>query len=186
MSALSLFPQVVSRVLGGGVANRWSTRLQPVAAMMEDEARARHATRPTTATTGAEGASGDDAMATAAAAAASLPPGAAAGDDDDDGLAGFFAYAARHYRQRSINEMSGWPGLSVVGPREMEIDEMSDAAAFEAVRQQCTDLCSRSQRFCAREVDILHSALVAEQRRAGSHSKSERVQRAVAAEDLPA
>ena len=127
---------VVSRVLGGGVANRWLTRLRPTARWMEGRAQA-----------AAEGATVDAA----------------------ESHADFFLYALRRDRHRALE-----------GRREgVEPPLESAAEAERQVREICSELTLASRRFCSKETEITHKALIREQRKSGGKFKSPTVQRAL-------
>jgi len=152
----SLTDDVVSRVLGGGVANRWLTRLRPTDAWMQARRQRQGAT-----------------------AAAGRGEGGAGSNESGDELAGFFAYALERDRLRALErgcslEDAEWRGCDV--EEVCSLDEGCDPEAL--VAEHLHGLTMASRRFCKREMAITHKELIKEQRKAGGKAQAPKVKEA--------
>jgi len=147
---------VVSRVLGGGVANRWLTRLRPTDTWLAKRK--------------VQG-DGREGGATAAGAAGG---GASEHSHAGDETRQLLFYAMRRDRERAIERGGGVDGIDAI---EAPVETPEEAEAFVA---ECLEaLTSRSRRFCSKELEITHKSLVKEQRKAGGKKLAPRVQSAI-------
>jgi len=138
---------VVSRVLGGGVANRWNTRLRPVAKSIAADDKEAAAAE--------EGSIEPNEMAPGFFCfLANLVAGGADETDgacDGDALEGFFQYSANRDRERATARIS--EACSTVYPTEVEPLAQSEREAREAVRRECSMLCMQSRHLCSAELE---------------------------------
>jgi len=146
---------VVSRVLGGGVANRWLTRLRPTYGWLSRLLLS-------------NGTSGD---------AVSDKGGGSLSTE----LREFFQYAVDRDRQRALErgctlEDIEWRGCEVEG--ECTLEGGCDPA--QLVFSYLESLTRSSQRFCSREREITHKELIKQQRKAGGKANAPKVQEAKA------
>ena len=139
---------VVSRVLGGGVANRWLTRLRPINTWLDRHARARDKAAKPAATPAA-------AAEAAEAAEASVE------------IRAFFLYALRRDRDAAQGRALQMHGARLWGPNDVEPQIGDEDEAEEFLRSACARFTSESRPFCTKELEITHKALIKEQRKFG-------------------
>ena len=231
---------MVSRVLGGGVANRWLGRLRPVSRWLED-ARNGDLLEPTRAGGGNEWRR----TANGGAGATALEGGFSSTEELDE----FFAFAMKRDRERAIMRLSTAGGTLTPDTVEPECaagaeagdwvmkmcvlrsanlgrpDGATDGATVRravpsgcnghngcngcnercrlacfclcralrpvssvltmftyAYGRRCSTLVHTSRRFCSRDAEVTHKALIKQQRRAGGMLNSPNVRRAMAEE----
>lgn len=157
----STMDDVVSRVLGGGVANRWLTRLRPSYdwCVKRPSPTAAHKASP------------------------SWHPLASkrSGESPSDDLSRFFRYALERDRERALErgcslEDAEWRGCAVEEP----LEEGADPTAV--IVDYVEGLTMAARVFCSREREITHKHLIKKQRLAGGYVKAPETKKAMAAQ----
>ncbi len=171
---------VVSRVLGGGVANRWLSRLRPTDRWMDEQYKR------------CEALDVDEC------------------DTADRELLEFFHYALTRDRERALKRQragrgsaargaeaeaggEGVGGVAVaVAPPSYEVEpawpELTEEAMMESnewaapvtsfIRQNLYTLTVQSRHFCSKDLEITHKNLIKEQRLAGGKALAPKVMQA--------
>jgi len=148
---------VVSRVLGGGVANRWLTRLRPTDTWMQERSRR-----------------AETAKAVLHAVKQADDEGGESESDESDETRQLLLYALRRDRERAIARGGG-----IDGPAAIEDHIETAEEAEEVVAAMLSELTLNSRTFCRKEMEITHKRLVKEQRKAGGKRFAPRVQEAL-------
>jgi hypothetical protein len=215
----SFFPNhqvddLVSRVLGGGVANRWLTRLKPTEQWLSQRLEKREARDQKVRVLGPDSVTNQEAKeartdelyerffayaqqrgsaACATRAAASVPrrvtPEAAAATAARVAAAKTAADAEAAVKELAASGAELEPAATATATQERPSsssssssnggDEKSDSSAIEQVYEKLRALTATTRKFCTRDLDKTHVALMKEQRSSGGKKFSPNVKKAL-------